>query len=525
MRRRCAYGASGDDCGRVGVLLLGGGAASGFAARAGIRAVFGAGPEEAPHWRATEVTVSENRPLTLAIVSGKGGVGKTMLAAAIARELSRASRTLLVDLDFFNRGLTGLLQTGKEVQIICKPDFLAQAETAEEEKWRILEVEKNLYHVSYPDLTEEDMRKFESSDVQELRRSLEAFILEAAEKCACNCVVMDCHGGPDNSSFAACLFADHALLISEPDRITFYGTLNFMRQLKRATKDEHPDVHLVFNKVVPAFSALFLQTFYRKHLREEFGGRPLLAIFPLEVYLTKEFEKTPFLTSVYPTSLLARKTQVLLYDLLNARHKTLLPAPVRNLPSWTRQYRQLTLGKQFFLFDLNLLMLLIVTGFVIAAVLSGVVNSTATSGLDRIPRLRSLAGTLMEYVTLGGTYMAAWFPVTLLIAWSKLLDTRFIYAWRTRHRLSAIAIFLASLLLWLPFTLVLGGFSKDTEIRLVWLVFFLCAVSSAVILEQVIRVYRGFRYEHHPVEYTLRLVFLGYLASLPFFFRSVLPGS
>jgi|HubBroStandDraft_1064217.scaffolds.fasta_scaffold00003_167 cellulose biosynthesis protein BcsQ len=460
-------------------------------------------------------------PLTLAIVSGKGGVGKTMLAVAVAREMSRCTRTLLVDLDFFNRGLTGLLQKGTKVRTICKPDFLALPQTPEEETWDILEVAPKLFHISYPDLTEDDMRKFESTEVGELRRSLQAFILAAAQTCECEFIVMDCHGGPDNSSFAASLFADHTLLISEPDRITFYGTLNFMRQIRRAVDDEQRDVRLVFNKVVPAFSAMFLLSFYKKHLRAEFQDKPLLAIFPLEVYLTKEFEKTPFLTSVYPTSMLARKTQVLLLELLSPKERTLLPAPVRNLPAWTRKYRELSLGKQFFLFDLNLLMLLIVVGFVVYALLGATLESAATSDtLARFPRLKEYAEMLYGYVTSGGKVMAVWFPVSLLIAWSKTLDVKFIYSWRMRRRLAALGLFAASLLLWLPAIFVLAALSKENSSSTVYFILcFLCAVFGVVILEEAVRVYRGFRYDHHPVENVLRLVFLVYISALPLILR------
>ena len=46
--------------------------------------------------------------ITFAVVSGKGGTGKTTLSVALAHELSKSGSVLLVDLDFFNRGLSGL---------------------------------------------------------------------------------------------------------------------------------------------------------------------------------------------------------------------------------------------------------------------------------------------------------------------------------------------------------------------------------------------------------------------------------
>ena len=279
-----------------------------------------------------------------------------MLAVAFAKELSLSNRTLIIDLDFFNRGLTGLMGSGVKICDVPRPSFLTRDDLQESlntEKWSISQVSDNLFHLVYPDLLPDEMNKFETLDTDLLEQSLKRFIQEVREQCGCDCVVLDCHGGPDNASFAACRIADYALLISEPDRITFYGTLNFLRQLQRVRDHDKPKLYLVFNKVVPAFSALFLRTLYDRLIRKHFSGRPLLAVFPLEVYLTKEFEKTPFLTTVYPWSWLAKKTQILIYDLLNKHHPEKIPRTFQSIPSWIRQYRKLALGKPLPILDVN----------------------------------------------------------------------------------------------------------------------------------------------------------------------------
>lgn len=73
--------------------------------------------------------MSPPSPVVIALVSGKGGVGKTMLSVAIAKELALSNRTLIIDLDFFNRGLTGLMEDQETMCEIDKPGFLLEDTT------------------------------------------------------------------------------------------------------------------------------------------------------------------------------------------------------------------------------------------------------------------------------------------------------------------------------------------------------------------------------------------------------------
>jgi cellulose biosynthesis protein BcsQ len=304
-------------------------------------------------------------PLSIvAFVSGKGGVGKTMLAVAFARELSQKSPTLLVDLDLFNRGLTGLMRHGKLRCEVSIPDFLGTVE-AGKDSWEVIEVAPNLYHLRFPDLTEEQLRHIENYDPAALAAALKDYITLLASRVGAINVVLDCHGGPDKLSFAACLVAQRSLLVSEPDKITFYGTLHFVRQLQASVADSSTvDLHLIFNKVVPAFSVRYLTRFYNREIRPLFNFNPLLAVFPLEVYLTKEFEKTPFVTDAFPFSLLARKMEVLLYDLFK-KERDRIPRSVLSLAAIARSHRRRTLGKQIWLLDLNVVTATITAGFVL----------------------------------------------------------------------------------------------------------------------------------------------------------------
>jgi MinD-like ATPase involved in chromosome partitioning or flagellar assembly len=181
-------------------------------------------------------------------------------------------------------------------------------------------------------------------DVHSLGKALCAFVMNMSGITDCNIAVFDCHGGPDNTSFAACINAHHTIIVSEPDRVTLYGTLNFIRRLQEMNLERAAQPHLVFNKVIPDFIARFLIRFYNEYLKENFNDNPLLAVYPLEVDLTKEFEKTPFLTSVYPTSQLAEKTRFLLYDLLVAKNRHLLPPAIANLGYLNRMFHEYYMG-------------------------------------------------------------------------------------------------------------------------------------------------------------------------------------
>ncbi|HEV7404639.1 MAG TPA: hypothetical protein VGO11_16985 [Chthoniobacteraceae bacterium] len=302
-------------------------------------------------------------PLIIAIASGKGGVGKTMLSVACAYELSLGGPTLLLDLDFFNRGLAGLFSQGEIIAEVARPDFLAAADAGETEPWRLIRIARDLYHVTFPDLGPAELSGLEISSVGAIRKSLGRFIKTVRKKCGAIRVVLDCHGGPDHTSFAAAMLARHTLLISEPDRITFHGTLNFLRQLDRSLDPQvgggpgvAADVRLVFNKIVPAFRAPFLRRLYDENLREEFGGFDLLGMFPLELPLGKAFEETPLLTRAYPYSLLARKMRVLLLDLLEDRAKDYLAPSAPTLPGWVRKYRRRTLGRMPWFLDQEIIL-------------------------------------------------------------------------------------------------------------------------------------------------------------------------
>ena len=356
----------------------------------------------------------------LAFVSGKGGVGKTMLAVSAARELSATTSTLVLDLDYFNRGLSGLLKHGKRRSTVDAPTFLDAHNKA---KWFIREVASNLYTVSFPDISEQSMLKLLDLPVQDLAIQLHQWIIYVASITESQVVILDCHGGPDQLSFAASYLAHEVLLVSEPDRVTMYGTLHFMRKLSELSISP-AHVHLVFNKVLDSFSTRFLTRTYNQQLRPFFDEKPLLAAFPLEIKLMKHSEHYPFVTEDYPKSMLARKTQVLLRDLLGHSKPYLLSARARSVPRLVTLYWRKSFARRPKLLQLDTVMVL--SFVVLLALICGFV-------LEKFLRRDTLLDSLLPVTIIG---IAMWAALVTLLSWTGRLDDELIKVSRRRRWLS-----------------------------------------------------------------------------------------
>ena len=492
--------------------------------------------------------MSRGDPIILAVVSGKGGVGKTMLSVALAQELSLGPPTLLIDLDFFNRGLTGLMRRGDTVRQLKRPSFLPETseygagaehlagsnkqESSHQEEeddsafqlesWSLVKVNSNLFHLKYPDLTEKDHRHLESLPIGEFVQELENFVRSLARECDCEFVVLDCHGGPDKTSFAACHVAQHTLLVSEPDRITLYGTLNFLRQLDSPSEASECDVRLIFNKVVPSFSMPFLRRFYNQNLRGEFGGHPLLAAFPMEEYLTKGFEKNTLLTLVYPNSLLARKTRTYIYDLLVNNHGDKLADAITKVPRFVRAFRSATLGKKFFLVSSDFAIAAI---FAVGMTLAGATlllelgSSSLSNEMERaVEQFIEFFGDTPFFATLA----VFWFFSTLVRDWLTKVDRAMTYRSRTRGMSLSLCLSFLQVLLLAPFLVIFYIFWGESGIGLPLsldeliarisdisyedrTVFFTGVIFSGIVVgyhifDQAVRLYRNHRYENYRID-------------------------
>lgn len=380
-------------------------------------------------------------PVVVSFISGKGGVGKTMLATAFARELSKGSRTLMIDFDFFNRGLTGLLPPGKSFNFLSRPSFLGKSKSSSSE-WEIKEIDENLCYLSYPDLGQQEMRQFASAPIDELSSSFEEFLLEAARCSNCETIVIDCHGGPDNSSFAAAIVSDYTLMVTEPDRITLHGTLNFVRQLRKVAGNRTINLQVVFNKVVNQFSGLFLKNFYDRRIKSEMGGAELAAIVPMELYLTKEFEKISFLTDAYPYSIFAKKIRLIIHNLFHEERPDLLTSSTKRFSKLFRYFRLVSTGRTHWFADKDVLMALITTLFIIIVMLQVLWGKPSNWS----PEYQDIWDS--NNIWLFILFLVTWFLAVLVFSWHIILDRVVTFHARLKHNTKVVGYTIVMLILW-----------------------------------------------------------------------------
>jgi cellulose biosynthesis protein BcsQ len=165
-------------------------------------------------------------PRKIAFVSGKGGVGKTLLASNFSFCASTSRRTLLIDFDFQNQGSSGLLADYLHPGCLNAFDMLNQGGVDAGEPIKIRE---RLHFIPSFDPQKSDRFTSQLSSVGELDigrfdRTLEHLLSTGGFEL----VIVDCHGGLDDVSFAAFISSDLTFIVTEPDKVTFSGTLELL---------------------------------------------------------------------------------------------------------------------------------------------------------------------------------------------------------------------------------------------------------------------------------------------------------
>jgi cellulose biosynthesis protein BcsQ len=281
------------------------------------------------------------QPLKCSFVSGKGGVGKTCLAANFAWICARFAKTILIDLDFQNQGATGLLSSSLGDKYVDAFDLLTKEESRQGSE--PTEIENNLFFIpcvspdSRPNYSE--LARF--SQTQEFATTLSSLLQFLADRFQFEIIILDCHGGLDRVSSAAHCLSDYTLAISEPDRVTFNGTLELLEfyqtdaQAAAVAANQYAishesgenvqrqPIHLVVNRIPPKYRWDDLSRVYERVLgqyRDQLNlADKIISFIPDEDFIADSFGEYPFPAHLAPNSVISKKLCLLVYRLFNER--------------------------------------------------------------------------------------------------------------------------------------------------------------------------------------------------------------
>jgi MinD-like ATPase involved in chromosome partitioning or flagellar assembly len=175
----------------------------------------------------TALSIPGAEATCLAFVSGKGGVGKTFLVANMGRAIATSRKTILIDLDMQNQGLSGLLSSYLADDVVNAADDIVFATDAESDK-TLIRISENLWFI--PAFSPSAPRSSFANTMQvgDLAKKLRERVEHLRTKYGAEVVILDCHGGLDNISFGAFIYSDVTFVVTEVDKVTFNGTLELM---------------------------------------------------------------------------------------------------------------------------------------------------------------------------------------------------------------------------------------------------------------------------------------------------------
>ena len=176
-------------------------------------------------------TAADKSPQIITISAGKGGVGKTLISANLARILSWSGKhVLLVDMDLHNRGLTTLvaeppitdkITVAGIMELALEPDVTRLRELVAERELAIAnDGEGNqipLYLVPSTVTSSAVDWSQNAFDIEQLKELIAKFVREIATKYDIDCIVFDCRPGPGALFLAAAGISTEVILLTEAD--------------------------------------------------------------------------------------------------------------------------------------------------------------------------------------------------------------------------------------------------------------------------------------------------------------------
>ena len=306
---------------------------------------------------ASKVEVESQSPQIIAISSGKGGVGKTVLSVNLARTLSwSGKRVLLVDLDLYNRGSTTLVADAPIIDQITVAGILelVQAQCITELKKVI--AEKELVQAtddsgnpipvhlvpSTPTSSIVHWAQY-SYDILQLREFLRKVVRELTNKYKLDCIVFDCRPGPEPLFLAVAGISTEIILVTEADIVTLNGNINLYSYLEEIYRDDSEvlrNIRFVINRIPKRQDAAHIEARYMRRLFDLFKTRPILASIPFDDAVFQSFGQHRFVVDQLPNSSFSRHVTAIALNLFSSSHEELLSDRCRKMAS--------TLGESWF---------------------------------------------------------------------------------------------------------------------------------------------------------------------------------
>lgn len=196
---------------------------------------------------------------TITLCSGKGGVGKTVLTACLARIIQQEAHcnVLLLDLDPSVQGLTLLtFQNKYELDHIpfSLTDYLSGSESVETEFFDTLRKAMagenpagslnalyrrldNIFVVPFSTESERpDWMQFAQIDFDYVSDKLKRLLAFAVESLNVGYIILDTQAGPSSLSLAAATLSDISIIVLEEDDISWRTALNLLLEISDLNK-------------------------------------------------------------------------------------------------------------------------------------------------------------------------------------------------------------------------------------------------------------------------------------------------
>jgi len=278
----------------------------------------------------------------LAIISGKGGVGKTSLAVALAQIIANSNSNVLVaDFDFLNRGLSELVGGKGETLHAALELEISEGSVISRHRFRLCKVAPSIYCLLAPTMEVCQLQTLERLSRTELFTKLAALLNNACDVCSARAFIIDCHGSADVISRTAVAMCDDALVVCVPEVITFFGTKSILEDLSNdaSISRDHPTrFHVVFNRVGQSFSTALLSQWSQKYFNRWTAEPAPIAVIPSDdtISIASVNQTFPQIAPLY--SLGAEKLRVATATLFGRRAPYLVSAETRFVGRFLRPF-------------------------------------------------------------------------------------------------------------------------------------------------------------------------------------------